>query len=71
MASSCTVQAALRSRRRHGPIYAPPVPLEHLHVLDLLELTGSQPKAARALAMHQSTVCRSAALMGEQFRLQP
>jgi hypothetical protein len=40
-------------------------------VLDLLELTGSQTKAARALAMHQSTVCRSAALMGEQFRLQP
>jgi hypothetical protein len=40
-------------------------------VLDLLELTGSQIKAARALAMHQSTVCRSAALMGEQFRLQP
>ena len=71
MASSCTVQAALPSRRRHGPSYAPPVPLEHLHVLDLLELTGSQPKAARALAMHQSTVCRSAALMGQQFRLQP
>ena len=40
-------------------------------MLDLLELTGSQIKAARALAMHQSTVCRSAALMGEQFRLQP
>ncbi len=40
-------------------------------MLDLLELTGSQSKAAQALAMHQSTVCRSAALMGEQFRLQP
>ncbi|MFZ0406616.1 MAG: hypothetical protein WAM11_00680 [Cyanobium sp.] len=71
MASSCSVEACLPSRRRQGPSYAPPVPLEHLHVLDLLELTGSQIKAARALAMHQSTVCRSAALMGEQFRLQP
>jgi hypothetical protein len=40
-------------------------------VLDLLELTGTQIKAARALGLHQSTVCRSAALMGEQFRLQP
>ena len=40
-------------------------------MLDLLELTGTQIKPARALGMHQSTVCRSAALMGEQFRLQP
>ena len=71
MASSCTVQASRPSRRRHGPSYAPPGLLEPLHVLDLLELTGTQVKAARALGMHQSTVCRSAALMGEQFRLQP
>ena len=71
MAYSSTVQDCLPSRRRPGPVYAPPQPLEHLHVLDLLELTGSQTKAARALALHQSTVCRSAALMGEQFRLQP
>ena len=71
MASSCTVQACLPSRRRQGPTYAPPGPLEPLHVLDLLELTGTQIKAARALGMHQSTVCRNAALMGEQFRLQP
>ena len=69
MAYSSTVQDCLPSRRRPGPVYAPSQPLEHLHVLDLLELTGSQTKAARALAMHQSTVCRSAALMGEQFRL--
>ncbi len=41
-----------------------------MHILDLLELTGSQPKAARALSMHQSTVSRSAALICEQFRLQ-
>ena len=71
MASSCTAQACLPSRRRQGPTYAPPGPLEPLHVLDLLELTGTQIKAARALGMHQSTVCRNAALMGEQFRLQP
>jgi hypothetical protein len=41
-----------------------------LHILDLLELSGSQPKAARALAMHQSTVSRSVAMMNDQFRLQ-
>ncbi len=70
MACSTIVQACLASRRQL-PAYSPPEPLEHLHVLDLLELTGSQSKAAQALAMHQSTVCRSAALMGEQFRLQP
>lgn len=40
-------------------------------MLDLLELTGSQPLAARALGMHQSTVSRSVAMMCEQFRLQP
>jgi hypothetical protein len=67
---STTVQNCL-SARRLGPTYAPPEPLEYLHILDLLELTGSQPKAGQALAMHQSTVCRSTALMGEQFRLQP
>ena len=70
MACSTIVQACLASRR-HLPACTPPEPLEHLHGLNLLELTGSQSKAARALAMHQSTVCRSAALMGEQFRLQP
>jgi hypothetical protein len=70
VACSTIVQACLASRRQL-PAYSPPEPLEHLHVLDLLELTGSQSKAAQALAMHQSTVCRSAALMGEQFRLQP
>jgi len=71
VASSCSVEACLPSRRRQGPSYAPPGLLEPLHVLDLLELTGTQIKAARALGLHQSTVCRSAALMGEQFRLQP
>lgn len=51
--------------------YQPPIPLRDLHILDLLELTGSQPRAGQALAVHPSTVCRSAQMMREQFRLQP
>lgn len=70
MPYSTTVQNCL-SARRLGPTYAPPEPLEDLHILDLLELTGSQPKAGQALAMHQSTVCRSVQKLTEQFRLQP
>ena len=50
--------------------YAPPTPLEDLHILDYLELAGSQHRAARVLAMHQSTVCRSRQLMQSQFRLE-
>jgi len=69
VAYSTIVQAALASRRV-ASAYAPPEPLEPLHILDLLELTGSQPQAARALAMHQSTVSRSVAMMSDQFRLQ-
>lgn len=70
MPYSTTVQNCL-SARRLGATYAPPEPLEDLHILDLLELTGSQPKAGQALAMHQSTVCRSVQKLTEQFRLQP
>jgi len=56
---------------RYGPsAYAPPDPLEALHILDLLELTGSQIKAGQALELHQSTVCRSVKMLSEQFRLQ-
>jgi hypothetical protein len=40
-------------------------------VLDLLELAGSQARAGAALAMHQSTVCRSVQLLRHQLRLQP
>jgi hypothetical protein len=47
----------------HSGTYAPPTPLEDLHILDFLELAGSQSKAGIALAMHQSTVCRSLQLM--------
>jgi hypothetical protein len=45
--------------------------LEDLHILDFLELAGSQAKAGSELAMHQSTVCRSLQLMQLQFRLAP
>ncbi|MEB3270974.1 MAG: hypothetical protein VKJ44_04935 [Synechococcus sp.] len=51
--------------------YLPPEPLLALHILDLLELCGSQNRAARALDLHQSTVSRCAAQIREQFRLRP
>jgi hypothetical protein len=51
--------------------YAPPTPLEDLHILDYLELAGSQFRAGEALCMHQSTVCRSLQLMQSQFHLEP
>ena len=60
--------ASSSSSARSAP-YAPPTPLEELHILDYLELAGSQYKAARALEMHQTTVCRSLQLMQHQFRL--
>jgi len=50
--------------------YAPPSPLADLHILDLLELAGSQYKAGAALGLHQSTVCRSLQLMRQEFRLE-
>lgn len=45
--------------------------LEDLHILDVLELAGSQAKAGVALAMHQTTVGRSLQLMQKQLRLIP
>ncbi|QPN64081.1 hypothetical protein [Synechococcus sp. CBW1004] len=51
MASPTTVQGSLASRRT-AFAYPPPELLEPLHILDLLELSGSQPKAALALSMH-------------------
>lgn len=51
------------------PSYLPPEPLLALHILDLLELCGSQNRAARALDLHQSTVSRCAAQISEQFHL--
>jgi hypothetical protein len=64
--SSSTARSA---PRRAANTYAPPAPLEDLHILDVLELAGSQHKAARALEMHQTTVCRSLQLMQHQFWL--
>ena len=62
--------SAARSAPRRAPnTYAPPTPLEDLHILDYLELAGSQYKAAKALEMHQTTVCRSLQLMQRQFAL--
>jgi hypothetical protein len=45
--------------------------LVNLHVLDLMEVSGSQMRAASALSMHQTTVSRSYWDLAEQFRLQP
>jgi hypothetical protein len=67
MASSSS--SARSAPRRAVNTYAPPTPLEDLHILDYLELAGSQYKAARALEMHQTTVCRSLRLMQHQFWL--
>jgi hypothetical protein len=65
-----SVSSSARSAPRRAPnTYAPPTPLEDLHILDVLELAGSQHRAARALEMHQTTVCRSLQLMQRQFRL--
>ncbi|WP_158217085.1 hypothetical protein [Synechococcus sp. 8F6] len=70
VAHSCSSQAR-SSPRRAANTYAPPTPLEDLHILDFLELAGSQSKAGSALAMHQTTVCRSLQLMQHQFKLDP
>ena len=70
MTHSCSSQAR-SSPRRAANTYAPPTPLQDLHILDYLELAGSQAKAGNALAMHQSTVCRSLQLMQQQFQLLP
>jgi hypothetical protein len=53
------------------PTYQPPAALADLHILDLLELTESQERAAAALAVHQSTVSRTLQLMRQDFKLVP
>jgi hypothetical protein len=70
VAQPCCSQARSSPRRTTGT-YAPPTPLEDLHILDFLELAGSQSKVGNTLAMHQSTVCRSLQLMQQQFKLEP
>jgi hypothetical protein len=69
VAHSCS-STARPTPKRASSTYAPPAPLVDLHILDFLELAGSQAKAGIALAMHQSTVCRSLRLMQQQFRLE-
>ncbi len=69
MSSSGSSRARSAPRRR-ASTYAPPSPLADLHILDLLELAGSQYKAGAALGLHQSTVCRSLQLMRQEFRLE-
>lgn len=59
-----------RSASRQAAItYTPPTALAHLHILDVLELAGSQANAARALAIHQTTVCRCVQLMQRELQL--
>jgi hypothetical protein len=57
--------------RRNGSGYCPARAFEDLHILDALELSGSQQKAASFLAMHQSTVSRSLQLVQHEFELEP
>ena len=49
--------------------YLPPPLLEDVHVLDALELSGSQHTAATFLAVHQSTVSRSLRGLQDQLEL--
>jgi len=63
--------AVVPSARRRRKAYRPPEMLVNLHVLDLMEVSGSQMRAASALSMHQTTVSRSYWDLAEQFRLQP
>jgi hypothetical protein len=51
--------------------YLPPALLEDVHVLDVLELSGSQYAAANYLAMHQSTVSRSLKRLQHELELEP
>ncbi len=69
--TSTSSSRAHSAPRGTADTYAPPAPLQDLHILDLLELAGSQYKAGAALAVHQSTVSRSVQLMRQQFRLVP
>ncbi|MEB3185452.1 MAG: hypothetical protein VKM97_06165, partial [Cyanobacteriota bacterium] len=59
---------AARVRRRKA--YSPPAMLLNLQVLDLLEISGNQIRAARFLSMHQTTVSRSYRDLIRQFRIQ-
>jgi DNA-binding transcriptional LysR family regulator len=64
-----SVPSARTSRAR--PAYRPPSALSDLHILDVLELSESQGRAAAALQVSQSTVSRSLQLMRREYRLTP
>lgn len=51
--------------------YSPPPLLADVHLLDILELSGSQHATAAFLSRHQSTVSRSLRALQEQLALQP
>lgn len=50
--------AVVPPARRRRKAYRPPEMLLNLHVLDLMEVSGSQMRAACSLSMHQTTVSR-------------
>ena len=54
-----------------GGTYEPPALLHEIHLLDILELSGSQHAAAGFLAMHQSTVSRAVKGLQRQLALRP
>lgn len=58
-------------QRRNRQRYRAPEMLVNVQVLDLLEISGSQKRAARALAMAQSTVSRCYQEIAEQLQLGP
>jgi len=64
-----SVPSSRSSRAR--PAYEPPSALNDLHILDVLELSESQGRAAAALQVNQSTVSRSLQLMRREYRLTP
>jgi hypothetical protein len=64
-----SVPSARSSRAR--PAYRPPSALNDLHILDVLELSESQGRAAAPLQVNQSTVSRSLQLMRREYRLTP
>ena len=64
-----SVHSARSNRVR--PAYEPPSALNDLHILDVLELSESQDRAAAALHVNQSTVSRSLQLMRREYQLTP
>ena len=70
MPSARSSRARPRSQQ-HALAYRPPTALEQLHVLDLVELTGTQQRAAVAMHLHQSTISRSVQLISQELRLVP